>query len=224
MTETYVAAKLFVDNWRWADTPFYVRTGKRLARRETTDRDSVPAGSAPAVRGRGDRGAAPEPPPRARPAGRGRLPRDRREGAGAGDAHPDRAHGLHVRRDLPHRPARGLRAADPRRHARRPDALHALGRGRGAMGARGCDRRRLVSRPSCLPQLSGGHVGPCDRGRAHAAATAGSGCGIERDRRPGRGRGARRTSRIGDVVSALHRLRSESAGRDGRARTCGRAS
>jgi glucose-6-phosphate 1-dehydrogenase len=36
MTETYVAAKLFVDNWRWAGTPFYVRTGKRLARRETT--------------------------------------------------------------------------------------------------------------------------------------------------------------------------------------------
>jgi glucose-6-phosphate 1-dehydrogenase len=36
MTETYVAAKLYVDNWRWADTPFYVRVGKRLARRETT--------------------------------------------------------------------------------------------------------------------------------------------------------------------------------------------
>ena len=36
MTETFVAAKLYVDNWRWADTPFYVRTGKRLARRETT--------------------------------------------------------------------------------------------------------------------------------------------------------------------------------------------
>ncbi|HEY7562968.1 MAG TPA: glucose-6-phosphate dehydrogenase [Gaiellaceae bacterium] len=35
-TETYVAAKLFVDNWRWADTPFYLRTGKRLPRRETT--------------------------------------------------------------------------------------------------------------------------------------------------------------------------------------------
>ena len=34
--ETFVAARLFVDNWRWADTPFYVRTGKRLARRETT--------------------------------------------------------------------------------------------------------------------------------------------------------------------------------------------
>jgi glucose-6-phosphate 1-dehydrogenase len=35
-TETYVAAKLHVDNWRWAGTPFYVRTGKRLPRRETT--------------------------------------------------------------------------------------------------------------------------------------------------------------------------------------------
>jgi glucose-6-phosphate 1-dehydrogenase len=35
-TETYVAAKLYVDNWRWADTPFFIRTGKRLPRRETT--------------------------------------------------------------------------------------------------------------------------------------------------------------------------------------------
>ena len=29
-TETYVAVRLEVDNWRWAGTPFYVRTGKRL--------------------------------------------------------------------------------------------------------------------------------------------------------------------------------------------------
>ena len=36
LTETFVSAKLYVDNWRWADTPFYVRAGKRLARRETT--------------------------------------------------------------------------------------------------------------------------------------------------------------------------------------------
>jgi glucose-6-phosphate 1-dehydrogenase len=35
-TETFVAATLHVDNWRWAGTPFYVRTGKRLAKRETT--------------------------------------------------------------------------------------------------------------------------------------------------------------------------------------------
>jgi glucose-6-phosphate 1-dehydrogenase len=30
-TETFVALKLFVDNWRWHDVPFYLRTGKRLA-------------------------------------------------------------------------------------------------------------------------------------------------------------------------------------------------
>jgi glucose-6-phosphate 1-dehydrogenase len=32
-TETYVAVKLFVDNWRWAGVPFYLRTGKHMPRR-----------------------------------------------------------------------------------------------------------------------------------------------------------------------------------------------
>jgi glucose-6-phosphate 1-dehydrogenase len=32
-TETYAAVKLFVDNWRWQDVPFYLRTGKRLPMR-----------------------------------------------------------------------------------------------------------------------------------------------------------------------------------------------
>ncbi len=34
-TETFVAMKLAIDNWRWEGTPFYLRTGKRLARRMT---------------------------------------------------------------------------------------------------------------------------------------------------------------------------------------------
>jgi glucose-6-phosphate 1-dehydrogenase len=34
-TETYAALKLFVENWRWAGVPFYLRSGKRLARRDT---------------------------------------------------------------------------------------------------------------------------------------------------------------------------------------------
>ncbi len=34
-TETYVALKLFIDNWRWAGVPFYLRTGKRLPKRVT---------------------------------------------------------------------------------------------------------------------------------------------------------------------------------------------
>ena len=32
-TETYVAMKLFIDNWRWQGVPFYLRTGKRLPKR-----------------------------------------------------------------------------------------------------------------------------------------------------------------------------------------------
>src|SRR5215467_10937735 len=34
-TETYVALKLGIDNWRWAGVPFYLRTGKRLSARTT---------------------------------------------------------------------------------------------------------------------------------------------------------------------------------------------
>jgi glucose-6-phosphate 1-dehydrogenase len=34
-TETFVALKLMIDNWRWADVPFYVRTGKRMGKRVT---------------------------------------------------------------------------------------------------------------------------------------------------------------------------------------------
>jgi glucose-6-phosphate 1-dehydrogenase len=34
-TETFVAMKLSIDNWRWADVPFYLRTGKRMPVRNT---------------------------------------------------------------------------------------------------------------------------------------------------------------------------------------------
>jgi glucose-6-phosphate 1-dehydrogenase len=34
-TETFAAARLAIDNWRWADVPFYIRTGKRLSRAVT---------------------------------------------------------------------------------------------------------------------------------------------------------------------------------------------
>ncbi len=35
VTETYVAMRLLIDNWRWAGVPFYLRTGKALAARKT---------------------------------------------------------------------------------------------------------------------------------------------------------------------------------------------
>jgi glucose-6-phosphate 1-dehydrogenase len=34
-TETYVAVKFLIDNWRWRGVPFYLRTGKRMARQES---------------------------------------------------------------------------------------------------------------------------------------------------------------------------------------------
>ena len=35
VTETFVAMKLHIDNWRWAGVPFYLRTGKRMTKRKT---------------------------------------------------------------------------------------------------------------------------------------------------------------------------------------------
>jgi glucose-6-phosphate 1-dehydrogenase len=35
-TETYAAMKLYIDNWRWRGVPFYLRTGKRMAKQQST--------------------------------------------------------------------------------------------------------------------------------------------------------------------------------------------
>jgi len=35
VTETYAALKLYVDNWRWRGVPFYLRTGKRMAKAQS---------------------------------------------------------------------------------------------------------------------------------------------------------------------------------------------
>ncbi len=35
ITETYVAIRAFIDNWRWSGVPFYIRTGKRLPKRSS---------------------------------------------------------------------------------------------------------------------------------------------------------------------------------------------
>ncbi len=45
-TETFVALKLGIDNWRWAGVPFYLRHGKRLTKRTTRDRDPIQAPAA----------------------------------------------------------------------------------------------------------------------------------------------------------------------------------
>jgi len=56
-TETYVAAKLLVDNWRWAGVPFYLRTGKHLTKQ--VSEIAVQFKRAPHVLLREDRAARP---------------------------------------------------------------------------------------------------------------------------------------------------------------------
>ena len=51
-TETFVALKCYVDNWRWAGVPFYLRTGKRLAEGAADHLDRLPRAAALDVPGR----------------------------------------------------------------------------------------------------------------------------------------------------------------------------
>src|SRR5262249_21921219 len=59
-TETFVAAKLYVDNWRWAGPRFCGGSGQGAAGAGAADRDPFQGAAAPAVRGGRGRGAAPE--------------------------------------------------------------------------------------------------------------------------------------------------------------------
>ena len=163
MTETFVAAKLYVDNWRWADTPFYVRMGKRLARRETTIAIQFKSAPHPPFEEAATEGLQPnvlvvhvQPDEGVSLAIGAKVP-----GAGMTirNVHMDFLYGGAFRTG----PARGVRAADPRRDARRPDALHAHRRGRGAVVARRRDRRRVAARPAGVPELRGRDVGPGER-------------------------------------------------------------
>ena len=132
-TETYAALKLEVHNWRWAGVPIFLRTGKRLARKVTeiaVQLKPVPhlAFQSP---GLGRRAAEPADPHRA--AERGRLALARREDPRLAHADPAREHGVPLRQRVHVAVAGGLRAADPRRDARRRDAVHAQRRGRRAV-------------------------------------------------------------------------------------------
>ena len=127
----------YVDNWRWADTPFYIRTGKRLPRRETTIAIQFKRAPASAVRDRpGRRAAAERPRSSTSSPTRGSRSAMSAKVPGHGMTIRPVAHGLLLRRRVPERPAGGVRAPDPRLHARRRDAVHQGRRGRGAVGAR----------------------------------------------------------------------------------------
>ena len=111
-TETYAAIRLDIENRRWAGVPFYLRTGKRLARRVTEialgfKRAPHLPFSQDRHRGAGlQRHRAPDP------AGRGRDLALRCQGAGHPDGDPRSEHGLRLRRVVHRVLTGGVRAAD----------------------------------------------------------------------------------------------------------------
>ena len=141
-TETYVAARLTIDDWRWSGVPFYLRMGKRLPKRATEI--AIQFKEVPhrlfkdsATRPRG------EPARDADPARRGDHAALRGQGPGPGHRRPQRDDGLHLRVGVPDRQPGRVRDADPRRAPGRRLAVHARGRGRGGVVHRGPDHRGL---------------------------------------------------------------------------------
>ena len=167
--ETYVAARLQIDSWRWAGVPWYVRCrqGARPRRHGGGRRAARPA--AAAVR-RGRRPAA-RPQPDPLPA---RQERRRHVRAAGQDARPaPRQRGGRHRRRLrrrPRRAPRGLRAADPRRHRRLAAPLRPLRRRRAPVGRRAAGARRARRRSTRTSARPGARPRPT----ASSAATAGS--------------------------------------------------
>ena len=163
------AAGMFIDNWRWAGVPFYLRAGKRMPKRVTEialqfrdvphrlfehdlpRRTRWRCGSSPtrASRCKLRRPRSPGPKPRIQP-----VSMEFRYGTSFGQAAP-----------------RGLRAPDPRCDPRRLHAVHPSGRGRGLLGLHrspdGGLARRHGDRPAA--ELHRGNLGPLRIRRAPCA-------------------------------------------------------
>src|SRR4029079_7582000 len=176
-TPTYIAAKLEIDNWRWAGTPFYIRTGKRLAepvpgvagrvtrtRALTISPEAHDAAAASAVLPRSVGAPRGELAGAADPAGRGHLAALRRQGAVTDAVDPQRQHGLPVRLVVPDRRAGGVRDADPRCDQGRQHPVHAPGQRRAVVGDLRPAARAVADRPAA--DLCVGLLGPGRRRRA----------------------------------------------------------
>ena len=165
-TETFVAMKLEIDNWRWADVPFYLRTGKRLPHHRTGRHDHVPATAPSPLPGHGRRGL------RARTSSCSTSSRTRESRSTfqakvpgpvvkTASVEMDFNYADHFGKHTEHR----LRDAALRLHVRRPDALPARGQRGGRLEHRGSHPRRLEGAPRArVSELRAGNVGT-ERGR-----------------------------------------------------------
>ena len=158
-TETFIAAKVVVDNWRWHGVPFFLRTGKSLAQSRQVITIGLPRPGAQDVPGERRRDPR-ESSQRARDRLQGsRLDHRELPHQGAGPAHAARRgrHGVPVHRLVGRgEQPRGLRAAHPQRDARRPGAVHALRRHREAVG----DLHAAARQPPAGAAVRAGVMGP----------------------------------------------------------------
>ncbi len=175
-TETFAAVRLEIETRRWANVPFYLRTGKRLPRRVTEIAVDLQEGAAPALRQDGHRRARREPARRAGAARRGRDLAVRVQGARQHDGGPRRRDGLPVRRGLHRGLPRGLRAAAARRAAGRRLAVPPQRGGGAELAGHRPDR---------------GLLGRAERGRARARALPSRRMGPQGRRRDAGPRGPR---------------------------------
>ena len=131
--ETFVALKLFVDNWRWAGVPFYIRAGKRMPKKATEV--AIQFHSSPHTPFARDDTEGLEPNVlvvRVQPE-EGSVSEDRGQGSRLRVRGQLGEHGSALRDGLPRRGPRRLPAAPPRPDARRPHALYPGRRGRGRL-------------------------------------------------------------------------------------------
>ena len=133
------------------------------------DRRDAQAGAAPGLRGRGLGGGPAQPARDDDAAQRGGVAVARREDPGHADAHPPGEHGVPLRHRLPVAVARGLRAPDHGRDARRRHALHARRRGGGPVARDRPDPRGLGQRRGAGVRVRGRHLGTRGGGRAAQA-------------------------------------------------------
>ena len=170
-TETFVALRAFVDNWRWEGVPFYLRSGKRLAQSRHVltvaftqpPRRMFPIDCSQVAESFGCDHLTFElgDPGSISATFLAKVPGPTMQ---LGQAHMRFSYADRLRR--PRAGARRLRAPDPRRHGRRPHVLHHLRSDRAPLGG----RRARPARPPPVAVLRARLLGPGGDRRADRAA------------------------------------------------------
>ena len=186
ITETYAALRLEVDNWRWAGVPFYLRTGKRLARKVTEIAVTLKPVPHLAFSQDGSLGVLPNQLILTLQPNEGVSLRLGAKIPGSRMVIRPGAHGVPLRDRVSLAIARGLRALDHRRDARRRDAVHTRRRGGGAVAHLRSGTQILGAHP---PAHSRVHCRSTSRARRVPARQTRSCCpstrGARFDPRPG---------------------------------------